>query len=188
MSKLLILSLLFVLFSLIETTQLSELPEQFLGNIMNGLLSLNFSCLGLISNEIKQFYSGLTLEEQEIIDKVDASNSTETNYATAYKQFNKKLGEKAEEYVNKEAAKILKLDQNARNFYLQILQLPNQLKLIGGGTKEDWKQIAKELVVLYEKLSTGSKSTLKEHYPEVSETLTGHFSFVPLKSLLYFLV
>lgn len=117
----------------------------------------------------------MTVEEQNIIDMVDASNNTESNYAAAYKQFSTKLGEKAEEYVNKEAAKILKLDSTARNFYLQILQLPNQLKLIGGGKTEDWKQMAKELLVQYEKLSNESKSNLKEHYSEVSTTLTSIF-------------
>ena len=103
---------------------------------------------------------------------VDA-NSTETNYASAYKQFNEVLGKKAEEYVNKEASKILKLESNARNFYLQILQLPNQLKLIDGGKLDDWKRMAKKLFVQFEKLSIKDKATFKEQYPEILETLTG---------------
>ncbi|KAI6184822.1 Fatty-acid and retinol-binding protein 6 [Aphelenchoides bicaudatus] len=159
MSRLLKLSLLLLLFvSSVKATQISDLPKQF---------------LGLISNEIKQFYDGLTSDEKQIIEMVDASNHTESNYTAVYKEFNKALGEKAEEYVNKEAAKILKLEASARNFYLQILQLPNQLKLINGGKRKDWKRMAKELLVQYDKLPTESKATFKEQYPEVSETLTG---------------
>jgi hypothetical protein len=81
------------------------------------------------------------------------------------------LGERADLYVNKEAAKILKLESTARNFYLQILQLPNQLKLIGGGKPADWERMAKELLVQFKELSTEAKSSLNDQYPEVMATL-----------------
>lgn len=77
--------------------------------------------------------------------------------------------------MNKEAAKIIKLKSAARDFYLEILQLPNRLKLIDGGSTDDWKRMAKELIVQYENLSTENKTSLEEQYPEVSATLTGIF-------------
>lgn len=104
--------------------------------------------------------------------------SNSTNYANVYKKFNKALGERADLYVNKEAARILKLESTARNFYLQILQIPNQLKLIGGGKPKDWEKIAKELLVQFEKLSTEAKSTLKEQYPEVIYHLTSNNYYI----------
>lgn len=126
-----------------------------------------------MSAEIRQFYSGLSADEQSIIEMVEASNHTEGNYTAVYKEFNEALGQKAEEYVNKEAAKILKLETTARNFYLQILQLPNKLKQIEGGKEEDWKQMAKEVLVQYEKLGAEAKATFKAQHPEVVETLDG---------------
>lgn len=55
-----------------QGTQLSELPEQFLGMFLFQENAIRVFA-GLISNEIKQFYSNLTAEERAIIDIVDAN-------------------------------------------------------------------------------------------------------------------
>ncbi|KAI6170222.1 Fatty-acid and retinol-binding protein 6 [Aphelenchoides besseyi] len=107
--------LLLLLLPLSRATQISDVPETFHGK--QDRQSVVYSTLGLISNGIKEFYATLTDEERVIVDLVDANN-TEPTYAAGYRIYNKELGDRADDFLNNEALRILQLDAPARNFYL----------------------------------------------------------------------
>nr|AOC59162.1 fatty-acid and retinol-binding protein 6 [Aphelenchoides besseyi] len=148
--------LLLLLLPLSRATQISDVPETF---------------HGLISNGIKEFYATLTDEERVIVDLVDANN-TEPTYAAGYRIYNKELGDRADDFLNNEALRILQLDAPARNFYLNILQIPDKLKAIAED-EEQQKFVAQRLIHEFDKLTDESQNKLQEQFPEVYETLVG---------------
>ncbi|KAI6230243.1 Fatty-acid and retinol-binding protein 6 [Aphelenchoides fujianensis] len=159
--------LLLLVLPLGRATQLSDVPERF---------------QGLISNGIKEFYSSLSDEERTIVDRVDANN-TEPTYAAGYRLHSKELGDRADEYLNKEALRILQLDAAARNFYLNVLQIPDRVKTI---EEAERKLVAQRLVHEFDKLPEESRGKLEQQFAEVVQTLTSadfrHFAGVSVEA------
>ncbi|KAI6193299.1 Fatty-acid and retinol-binding protein 6 [Aphelenchoides besseyi] len=153
--------LLLLLLPLSRATQISDVPETFHGK--QDRQSVVYSTLGLISNGIKEFYATLTDEERVIVDLVDANN-TEPTYAAGYRIYNKELGDRADDFLNNEALRILQLDAPARNFYLNATIAEDE---------EQQKFVAQRLIHEFDKLTDESQNKLQEQFPEVYETLVG---------------